>query len=197
MKRKETDRMREQQLIAWLLADPQTVHWTYTPTEWQRYTTRIAQARQYGRRATFQLMPILGGFGLLAALAVYVQTSSLVYGLFVLAGVAGLEVILACGNGWSRRDQAGPGQPQTPGDAYVSPWGIILNGQYSSLNDGGWRLYWIIYQSGNPGVLHFEVNFGRIRRVTEVPVPAGREAEAVELARSLHRAHPGSLVRFG
>lgn len=175
------------QAIPRILTDEQTVHWTYTPPEWQRF---CAQSWRRSIRRHLKVVGITWGFLLVVLLISFARAN----GTFDVAAALGLSTGVAVVVGvlllvwavvlwqWRRR--------QTTLDAYLHPRGFILCRWYYALNwvVGGRKK--ITYTAGDPGVLSFDVGTGRGTRVLEVPVPQGREAEAEHLSLSLryHRA---------
>lgn len=170
------------QTIPRILTDEQTVHWTYRPAEWQRFS---AQAWRRSIRKDLKVTGITWGLILVVALVNFTQAN----GTFDVSLALALSIGVAVAVGvliflravmllvWRQR--------HTTADVYLHPRGFILCGWYSSLNwtVGGRKK--IAYQAGDPGVLSFDVGSGRGARVLEVPVPQGREAEAEQLARRL------------
>lgn len=169
-------------LIPRILTDEQTVHWTYTPPEWQRFCT---QAWRRSIRRNLKITGITWGFALVVLLIGFVNangTFDIVLPLALSTGVAVAMGLLLFARAalllqWRRR--------QTTLDVYLHPGGFILCGWFYALNwaVGGRRK--ITYTAGDPGVLAFDVGTGRGARVLEVPVPQGHEAQAQQLTLSL------------
>lgn len=165
-----------------MLTDEQTVHWTYTSSEWQRFCTL---SWQRSIRRHLKVTGITWGLLLVLALITFANANGTLNVAAVLAlsmGVAVVVGVLLFGWAavlwqWRRR--------QTTLEAYLSPGGFILCGWYAAVNwtVGGRRK--ITYTAGDPGVLFFDVGTGRGARVLEVPVPAGHEAEAQHLTLSM------------
>jgi lysylphosphatidylglycerol synthetase-like protein (DUF2156 family) len=170
---------KAKQAIPRMLADARTVHWRYTPAEWQRFSS---QAWRRSIRSMLKVTGITWGILLVVALLLSAQANSTVTfssALTLSTGVAALVGALLLARAvalllWRRR--------QTTLDVYLHPAGFILGGWYTPLNwiVGGRKK--ITYTPGDPGVLSFDVGTGRGARVLEVPVPQGREEEARQLA---------------
>lgn len=165
-----------------ILTDGQTVHWTYSPTEWQRFST---QAWHRSIRYILKVTGITWGIALGVVLILFATSQGAVdvlVGMAIGTGFAllvGLLLFLRAALilQWRRR--------QTTLDAYLRPGGFILCGWYYPVNWAVGGIRKITYTAGDPGVLSFDVGTGRGARVLEVPVPQGREAEAERLALSL------------
>lgn len=162
-----------------ILADAQTLHWTCTPEEWQRFNTR---AWWRLLRRNLKLTGLVWVFLLVVMVCAFLQPSgSLAFApaLALSAGLAGVVGLVSIGWAlaawWTRRHAA-------TSDVYVSGLGIILGGWYVPLawTKGGLRR--VRYTQGSPGILSIDVGSGRGARVVEVPVPQGHEAEAERLA---------------
>jgi hypothetical protein len=169
-------RRGEKKAIRRILTEKQTVHWTYSPAEWQRFTR---QAWRRSLRSTVVLAGIMWVILLVVFMASFANVwSGLALGTAVAVLLGLLLFLLAAVPLQGRRRR-------TSSDVYISRVGIILNGWYSAL--GGWMggLRRVSYKAGDPDVLSFDIGWGRSRRVLEVPVPHGREAEAQQVARSL------------
>lgn len=162
--------------IRQILTEKQTIHWMYSPAEWQRYTMqawrRSIRSNLLGTGIVWAIMVV----SFLASFANVFSALVLGTGLALLLGLL-LFLLAAVTLQWRRR--------HTPADVYISRAGIILCGWYYSL--GGWMggLKRVHYKAGAPGVLFFDIGSGRGRRAVEVPVPHGREAEAEQLTWSL------------
>jgi hypothetical protein len=162
-----------------ILTDHQTIHWTYNPQEWQRFS---AQAWRRSIRVNLTMTGI--AFAIVVVLLVIGIASSngevdIPAALALGAGIVALIGALLFAQSalqllWRRR--------QTTLSLYLHPTGFILNGWYSGLNwtVGGRKK--IVYTPGDPGILAFNVGSGRGARTLMVPVPQGREAQAEEVA---------------
>ena len=169
-------RRGEKKAIRRILTEKQTVHWTYSPAEWQRFTR---QAWRRSLRSTAVLAGILWAILLVVFIASFANVLS---GLALGTAVAVLLGLLLC------LLAALPllgGRHRTGSDVYISKVGIILNGWYYTL--GGWMggLRRVSYKAGDPGALSFDIGRGRYRRVLVVPVPHGREGEAQQMTYGL------------
>ncbi len=162
----------EKKAIRQILTEKQTIHWTYSPAEWQHYTMRAwRRSMRSNLLVTGTVWAILVVVFLASSASVFLALA-LGTGSALLLGML-LFLLAAAAFQWRRR--------HTPADVYISRAGIILCGWYYSL--GGWmgRLKMVHYKAGAPGVLFFDIGSGRGRRAVEVPVPHGREAEAQQL----------------
>ena len=166
-------RRGEKKRILGILTDGQTVHWTYTQAEWQRF---ITQAWRRSIRSILITTGIVWGVLVLIFLASLANVSSALAfgtGLAVLVGL--LLFLIATVNSLL-------GRRRTTNDVYISRTGIIMRGWYIPV--GGWMggLRKVTYKAGDPGVLTFVIGYGRGSRVLEVPVPHGRQADAEQMA---------------
>lgn len=158
-----------------ILTDEQTVHWTYSQRDWQRYT---AQAWQRDIRGTLKVTGFFWGIALALVLLFFALSQGafdIVAGLALGTGVAlvlGLLLFLRAFVGWQLRRR------RTTSDAYIGRGGFILNGWYYAVNWTAGGIRKITYKEGDPGMLRFDVGSGRGARVLELPVPQGHEAEA-------------------
>jgi len=162
-------------------------HWQYGGEEWRRY----AEAEYRTQR------------GEMLGLLVVVDGMMVVIGLFfalvggeagraVFLGLLGFAILLALGV-WLlpylryRRDASGTGE------AYISPLGIYLNGSLHIWDALTARLESVeVVSSGAPGMTSilavaysFLTRAGRQTTTVRIPVPAGREHEAHEVAAAL------------
>lgn len=161
-----------------MLKDPLTMHWTYSPTDWQRFTT---QAWQRSIRHTLITLGIFWGIALVIVLILFATAqgafniaAGIATGTGVVAGLGLLLFLLDVLTFWARRRH-------TTSDVYLNWEGVILSGWYYPMR-GPKK---VTYTEGNPAMLHYDVGSGRSRYKLAVPVPHGREAEAQHLARRL------------
>lgn len=161
-----------------MLKDPLTMHWTYSPTDWQRFTT---QAWQRSIRHTLITTGIFWGIALVIVLILFATAqgafniaAGIAIGTGVVAGLGLLLFLLDVLTLWARRRH-------TTSDVYLNWEGVILSGWYYPMR-GPKK---VTYTEGNPAMLHYDVGSGRSSYKLAVPVPHGREAEAQHLARRL------------
>lgn len=161
-----------------MLKDPLTMHWTYSPTDWQRFTT---QAWQRSIRHTLITTGIFWGIALVIVLILFATAqgafniaAGIAIGTGVVAGLGLLLFLLDVLTLWARRRH-------TTSDVYLNWEGVILSGWYYPMR-GPKK---VTYTEGNPAMLHYDVGSGRSSYRLAVPVPHGREAEAQHLARRL------------
>lgn len=159
-----------------MLKDPLTIHWTYSPTDWQRFTE---QAWRRSLRHTLITTGIFWGIALVIVLILSAPAQgalNLAAGVAVVTGVmVGLGLLLFLLDVltfWNRRRH-------TTSDAYLNWEGVILSGWYYPMR-GPKK---VTYTEGNPAMLHYVVGSGRSSYKLAVPVPHGRESEAQHLAR--------------
>lgn len=166
----------EKKAIRRMLTERQTIHWTYSPAEWQGLTT---QAWRQSLRATVVVTGILWVVlvGVLWASFANVL-SGLAWGSGVAVLLALLLILLAFVDFQLRRHR-------TTSDVYISRVGIIQNGWYYAMSGWTGGLNRVTYQAGHPGVLSFDIGWGRGRRVLKVSVPHGREGQAQQVPGSL------------
>jgi hypothetical protein len=162
-----------------ILTDTQTIHWTCTPEEWQRFG-----AREWRRsiRRTLKLTGMVWGFLLVVAVLGFLQPNgslNVALPLALSAGLAGIFGLLLFAWAATRLQLR---RHATTTDAYISGDGLIVGGWYAPL-------YWAVggrkqvtYIAGDPGILSIEVGTGRGAQAREAPVPQGHEAEAEKLA---------------
>lgn len=161
-----------------MLMDPLTVHWTYSPTDWQRFT---AQAWRRSIRHTLITTGIFWGIAVVIVLILNATAqgafniaAGVAIGTGVVAGLGLLLFLLDALTLWARRRH-------TTSDVYLNWEGVILSGWYYPMR-GPKK---VTYTAGNPAMLHYDVGSGRSSYKLAVPVPHGREAEAQHLARRL------------
>lgn len=161
-----------------MLKDPLTMHWTYSPTDWQRFTT---QAWQRSIRHTLITTGLFWGIALVIVLILFATAqgafniaAGIAIGTGVVAGLGLLLFLLDVLTLWARRRH-------TTSDVYLNWEGVILSGWYYPMR-GPKK---VTYTEGNPAMLHYDVGSGRSSYKLAVPVPHGREAEAQHLARRL------------
>ena len=159
-----------------ILKDPLTVHWTYSPTDWQRFTT---QAWRRSLRHTLITTGILWGIALVVVLILFATAQGVfnlaaggAVGTAVVAGLGLLLFLLDALSLWARRRHR-------TSDAYLNWEGVILSGWFYPMR-GPKK---VTYKEGNPAILHYDVGSGRSSYQLAVPVPHGCEAEAERLAR--------------
>lgn len=162
--------------IRQILTEKQTIHWTYSPAEWQLFTTQAWRQSIRSNLVMTAIFWVLLVVVFLASFANVLAALALGTGMAVLLGLLLFLPAVAVLQGRRRR---------TTGDVYISRAGIIRSDWYYPL--GGWMggLRRVAYKAGDPGVLSFDIGWGRSRRVLEVLVPHGREAEAQQLTWSL------------
>jgi hypothetical protein len=165
----------EKKAIRRILTERQTIHWTYKPAEWQRLTT---QTWRQSIRATLVVTGIVWVILVVVLLASFASVSSALIGTGVAVLLGLLLFLLATLNYQLRRHR-------TTGDFYISRAGIIQNGWYYSMSGWTGSLNRVTYKAGDPGMLSFDIGWGRGRRVLKVPVPHGREGEAQQVPWSL------------
>ena len=159
-----------------MLKDPLTAHWTYSPTDWQRFTT---QAWRRSIHHTLITIGIFWGLAMVIVLILFAMAqgafniaAGIAIGTGVVAGLGLLLFLLDALTLWARRRH-------TTSDAYLNWEGVILSGWYYPMR-GPKK---VTYTEGNPSMLHYNVGSGRSSYKLAVPVPHGREAEAQHLAR--------------
>lgn len=103
-------------------------------------------------------------------------------GLVVLSGIAAFTSVRSA----QARNQ------ERVGEAYVSPLGVLINGQLHAWNGMGFTFDGVEWADGEPPVLAFHYSFpsrsGRQRETVRVPVPAGQEPVARGLMGQLEAA---------
>lgn len=158
------------------LRDPQTVHWTYAPADWQRFTE---QAWRRSIRHTLITTAILWGLALVVVLILFATAqgafnlaAGIAIGTAVVAGLGLLLFLLDVLTLWARRRQS-------TSEAYLNWEGVILSGWFYPMR-GPKK---VTYTAGNPAMLRYDIGSGRSSYRLAVPVPHGREAEAERLAR--------------
>ena len=161
-----------------MLRDPLTVHWTYSPTDWQHFTR---QAWRRSLRHTLIMTGTLWGLALVVVLILFATAQGAfniaaggAMGTAVVAGLGLLLFSLDALSLWARRRHS-------TSEAYLNWEGVILSGWFYPMR-GPKK---VTYTAGNPAMLHYDVGSGRSRYKLAVPVPHGREAEAQHLARRL------------
>lgn len=110
-----------------MLRDPLTVHWTYSPTDWQRFT---AQAWRRSIRHTLITTGIFWGIAVVIVLILNATaqgafniTAGVAIGTGVVAGLGLLLFLLDALTLWARRRH-------TTSDVYLNWEGVILSGWY-------------------------------------------------------------------
>ncbi len=158
-----------------ILTDDLTKHWTYNPTDWQRFT---AQAWRQSIRDTLKLTGFFEGFALVLMLIFFALsqgTFEIITGIAVCTGLVlglGLLLLLRAFVVWQLRRR------RPTSDVYIGWDGVILGGWYYAMR-GPRR---VTYKAGEPALLRFDVGSGRSRYKLDVPVPHGRESEAEHMA---------------
>lgn len=166
----------EKKAIRRILTERRTFHWTYSPAEWQRLTT---QALRQSIRANLVVTVIVWVVLVAVFLASFSNVwSALALGTGVAALLALLLFLIAFVEFQLRRHR-------TTSDVYISRAGIIQNGWYYSMSGWTGGLNRVTYKAGDPGMLSFDIGWGRGRRVLKVAVPHGREGEAQQVPWSL------------
>lgn len=158
-----------------MLKDPLTVHWSYSPTDWQRFT---AQAWRRSIRHTLITTGIFWGIALVVVLILFATAqgafnlaAAVAIGTGVVSGLGLLLFVFDALTFWARLRHL-------TSDAYLNWEGVILSGWYYPMR-GPKK---VTYTAGNPAMLHYDVGSGRSRYRLAVPVPHGREAEAERIA---------------
>ena len=166
----------EKKAIRRILTERQTIHWTYSPAEWQRLTS---QAWRQSIRAT---LVVTGIVWVVLVVVLWASFANVLSGLALGSGVAVLLalllILMAFVDFQVRRHH-------TTSDVYISRVGIIQNGWYYSMSGWTGGLNRATYQAGHPGVLSFDIGWGRGRRVLKVSVPHGCEGQAQQVPWSL------------
>lgn len=158
-----------------MLKDPQTMHWTYSPTDWQRFTM---QTWRRSLRHTLIMTGIFWGIAVMVVLILFATAEGPfnlaaggAIGTGVTAGLGLLLFLLDAVTFWARRRH-------TTSEVYLNWEGVILSGWYYPMR-GPKK---VTYRAGDPAMLHYDVGSGRSSYQLAVPVPHGREAEAERLA---------------
>lgn len=158
-------------------------HWTFRPEEWGAFAAgEWERTRKNARRMPLWLGLVGAAVGL---------------GLLAVAGWAGVVVSTAAGvaAGWgvgrlmlSRGEAARGARPAQP-EVYVGPEAAVVDGKYIHWTGYGIRLVGLRLVGGSPSALEFEVRTdageGSSTQTHRVPVPAGREEEAEQVAARL------------
>lgn len=166
-------RRGEKKAIHQVLTERQTVHWTYTPAEWQHLTTQAwRRSIRSNLIVTGIVWVVLGGV-LLANFSNVSSALALGTGVAVLLGL--LLFMMAFVKLQLRRRRS-------TSDVYISRTAIILHGWYYAMSGWTGGLNRITYKAGDPAMLSFDIGWGRGRRVLTVPVPHGHERDAQLMA---------------
>lgn len=165
------------------------VCWRYSRDEWLRWAEAEHEEESSGKLGLFILVAV---FALIGGGAVFIadpDAGGIVFlvmlGLIALIGVVAFVSVRSA----HARNLA------RVGEAFVSPLGVLLNGQLHSWSGFGNRLDGIEVREGPTMVLAFQYSYparqGRQSTVVRVPVPNGQEAVARGLANQLAASRPG------
>lgn len=159
------------------------VCWRYGREEWLRWAEAEHEETSSGKFGLFVLVAV---FALLGGGAVFIadpEAGGVVFMVMLgLIAVIGVVAFVSVRSAHARN-------LARVGEAFVSPLGVLLNGQLHSWSGFGARLDDIEVREGPTMVLAFQYSFparrGRQSDVVRVPVPSGQEAVARGLVNQL------------
>jgi hypothetical protein len=162
--------------------EPVLAHWKYAAEEWSAYTAgewrfRVWEAVIVGGGLTLCI-------GFLASLE-FDRATAWNYAI----GFGLLVTLLRLGKG----DSARRANASAPGEAVITPTAVMLNGVYHPLTSERIRLKRVrLAELSGKAVLEFGVEWqthrsGPAGDEIRVPIPAGREAEALEIVAAFER----------
>jgi len=152
-------------------------HWVYQPGEWSSYTG-VEVKRRTGEWIGVGIAVLVVGF--------VSSTGGGDEGRAMLASAVFVAVIIVAG-GLLMTKHAHRSNVSGPGEAIITPSAVLINGRYHVLSNETYRLEGVRFdEAAHPPQLDFVVGWstrsGPARDHLRVPVPAGREAEARQVA---------------
>ncbi len=157
--------------------EPVLAHWVYQPGEWSSYA-----GGEVNRRTGEWI-----GVGVAVLIVGLVSsTGGGQEGWTMLASAVFVAVVIVAG-GLLMTRHAHRSNVSGPGEAIITPSAILINGRYHVLSNDTYRLEGVRFdEAAHPPQLDFTVAWstrsGPARDHLRVPVPAGREAEARQVA---------------
>lgn len=162
--------------------------WHYDPSEWRRFVERDFQRQKRRRLKRFALLAVV--VIAFSAMVAFLDEEARLLGLGIAIAVlpvAGALLVILPRRVYRRR-------LEQPGEALISADGIRLAGSYHIWNQPGYRLNGASLAEGDPPALCFAIGYrtkhGWQEYELHVPVPAGREGEALQILARF--APPGS-----
>ncbi|MFZ5824885.1 MAG: hypothetical protein ACOY94_11195 [Bacillota bacterium] len=163
------------------------VHWQLDPAEWQRFVEED-WVRQ--RREAITTPSWVGGAGLLVSVGIawiageWSETSTWILGgMLIIAVPMGLFLYISARSVYTKRQQV-------PGEIYIGATGVLNSGNYHSWVGFGLSLTGVALEEGDPYSIRFEITSqgggNSTTQQVRVPVPRGREEEAVRLVAQFH-----------
>ncbi|MDD4923750.1 MAG: hypothetical protein PHF74_02800 [Dehalococcoidales bacterium] len=159
-------------------------YWTYTTEQWNSYAVKEHEENKREKRNMFVLISVIS-IVICAILALIIQDGWYIF-LFVALGIIVLMAFTAWLSVWTRYRQ----NQKYPGDTYICADGIYFNRELHVWRGFGAILEDVAYQQDavQPQVLITYSVLNRYNRqyvTIRVPVPRGRENEALNLVQVL------------
>jgi hypothetical protein len=159
-------------------------YWTYSPEQWNSYAIKEHEENKREKRNMFIMIAVISVV-ICAIMAIIIRDDWYIF-LFVALGIIVLMAPVAWLSVWTRRRQ----NQKYPGDTYICQDGIYFNRQLHVWRGFGAILEDVTYQQ-EPAEMLVLITYSVINRYNRqyvtirVPVPRGRENEAVNLAQTL------------
>jgi len=167
-----------------LQRDNLLAYWTYTPEQWSSYAVKEHEENKREKRNMFVLISVIS-IVICAILALIIQDGWYIF-LFVALGIIVLMALAAWMSVWTRYRQ----NQKYAGETYICADGIYLNRELHVWRGFGAVLEDVVYQQdpAEPLVLITYSVINRYNRqyvTIRVPVPRGKEDQAINLAQVL------------
>lgn len=165
----------------------QLAHWTYSDEEWAKFTVIEHETNKKEKKMMFY---IVTGFAVFfGVLFLIIDPES---GKFVALAMVGLIVLIAF-VAWYSIWSAHRRNLKQKGEVFISPMGVIMNGQFHAWNMMGARLEGVtLITDVAPKCLEFTYSQrgknGRQNTSVRVPVPAAEEHHVDELVKKLEES---------
>ena len=160
-------------------------HWTYSPTEWQRFVEVDYGEERSEKRALFM---VVAGFSVLigAGFLIFVRDGGLAVFLVMIALVAVISVF-AFLLPWVKYRR----KLRTVGEVFLSPTAAYVGGAFHSWTMLGAALESARFRQGSPAIVEIVYSAptrqGRQDYTLRVPVPAGMEDAAARVVETLRQ----------
>jgi hypothetical protein len=159
-------------------------YWTYSPEQWNSYAIKEHEENKREKRNMFIMIAVISVV-ICAIMAIIIRDDWYIF-LFVALGIIVLMAPVAWLSVWTRRRQ----NQKYPGDTYICQDGIYFNRELHVWRGFGAILEDVTYQQ-DPSEMLVLITYSVINRYNRqyvtirVPVPRGRENEALNLVQVL------------
>lgn len=170
-----------------LVGGQHLAHWQVDPADWERFTE---EDWLRGRREAIRTPLWIVGIGLACCLVIVWLGGGLNEAVLFMAAIfAGLAALIG-GVMYASVRSTYQQRLRTPGEIYIGAKGVLNGASYHSWVGFGVSLTGVALEESDPYAICFQIttNAGENTSTTEVrvPVPRGREEEAVRLVAQFH-----------